>query len=131
VKLGKKNKGLFSPLGRGVPDIAAQGSNFATVTGGKNLRVYGTSVSAPLVASIVSQLNDARLAKGLPNLGFLNPLIYSVWAGTKALNDVTIGSNPSCNTTGFPAEKVSVGEGGERERDSGAQSFTDRLTLCF
>lgn len=106
-KLGSRNKGLFNPLGRGVPDLSAQGSNIVIRINGTFVRVYGTSASAPIVASIVSQLNDARLAKGLPNLGYLNHLIYGKWGGTKALNDIVSGSNPGCNTTGFPVEEVS------------------------
>ena len=38
--------------------------------------VGGTSASSPTFAAIVSLLNDARLAKGKPVLGFLNPWLY-------------------------------------------------------
>ena len=46
-------------------------------------------------------LNDELAAAGRPPLGFLNPFLYST--GASALNDVTTGSNPGCNTNGFPA----------------------------
>ena len=59
----------------------------------------GTSAAAPAFAGIISMLNDARLSKGKPSLGFLNPLLYSKLSG--AFNDVTSGSNPGCGTTGF------------------------------
>jgi tripeptidyl-peptidase-1 len=41
------------------------------------------------------------ISKGKPPLGFLNPWIYS--AGSTGFNDVTLGSNPGCGTTGFAA----------------------------
>jgi tripeptidyl-peptidase I len=63
----------------------------------------GTSASTPTVASIISLVNDALIVEGRPPLGFLNPWIYS--KGLEAFNDVTIGSAPGCNTTGFPAVK--------------------------
>ena len=34
-------------------------------------------------------------------LGFLNPFLYST--GASALNDITSGDNPGCDTDGFPA----------------------------
>jgi tripeptidyl-peptidase-1 len=39
---------------------------------------------------------------GKSPLGFLNPWLYSTAAS--ALNDITSGSNPGCNTNGFPAK---------------------------
>ena len=39
--------------------------------------VGGTSASSPTFAGIITLLNDARIAEGMPPLGFLNPLIYS------------------------------------------------------
>ena len=51
------------------------------------------------VQPIPNLLNDARLSKGLPSLGFLNPLLYSV--GVSGFNDITVGNNPGCGTPGF------------------------------
>ena len=84
---------------QGVPDVSAQSDKFQVIFEGANLAAAGTSASAPTFAGIVSLLNDARLSKGLPPLGFLNPLLYSV--GIEGLNDITIGSNPGCGTPGF------------------------------
>ncbi|KAF9202375.1 hypothetical protein BGZ59_002190, partial [Podila verticillata] len=98
-QLGNTHDGLFNRSGRDFPDISAQGENIAIVLSGNITSIADTSASTPLVASIVALLNDRLLAKmGL--LGFLNPLIYTrpnIW------NDVTMGTNPSCSTTGFPA----------------------------
>ncbi len=54
-----------------------------------------------IAAGIISLLNDYRLSKGKPALGFLNFWLYG--GGLKGLNDITSGSNPGCGTDGFPA----------------------------
>ncbi|CDO75036.1 hypothetical protein BN946_scf184640.g11 [Trametes cinnabarina] len=100
--LGDTYAGLYNASGRGFPDVAAQGVNFEIIVDGQELPVSGTSCSSPTFASVVALLNDRRAAKGKPPLGFLNPFLYSA-KGRAALNDVTTGSNPGCNTTGFAA----------------------------
>ncbi|EIW56150.1 family S53 protease [Trametes versicolor FP-101664 SS1] len=100
--LGNTNAGRFNPSGRGFPDIAAQGANIEIVFQEQFGTVDGTSASTPIVASIIALLNDLLAAQGRPPLGFLNPFLYSV-QGAAAFTDVTIGSNPGCNTNGFPA----------------------------
>jgi len=52
---------------------------------------------------VVSLLNDARIAAGLPSLGFLNPWLYA--KGFNGLNDIVGGNNPGCGTDGFTAVK--------------------------
>ena len=98
---GHKNAGKFNASGRAFPDVAAQGDNVEIVVGGEFGLVAGTSCSSPIFASVVSLLNDELAAVGKPPLGFLNPFLYST--GAAALNDITTGSNPGCNTQGFPA----------------------------
>ncbi|KAL8724597.1 MAG: hypothetical protein Q9181_006762, partial [Wetmoreana brouardii] len=67
--IGDTFKGLYNPNGRGFPDVAAQGYNFTVIDQGKEIRVGGTSASAPVFAAIVSLLNGARLADGRKPLG--------------------------------------------------------------
>ncbi|EJF57700.1 subtilisin-like protein [Dichomitus squalens LYAD-421 SS1] len=98
--LGDTNAGLFNTSGRAYPDVSTQGVNFAVNIAGKFEEVYGTSASSPTFASVVALLNDQRLNAGKAPLGFLNPLFY---LNTAAFNDITSGSNPGCNTQGFPA----------------------------
>lgn len=100
--LGNTNAGRFNSSGRGFPDIAAQGENVEIVFQGQFGLVDGTSASTPIVASIIALLNDLLAQQGRPPLGFLNPFLYSE-AGAAAFTDVTSGSNPGCNTNGFPA----------------------------
>ena len=99
--LGTTNAGLFNASGRAYPDVSTQGLSFAVNIAGAFEAVSGTSASSPTFASVVALLNDQRLNAGKAPLGFLNPLLYSSAAG--AFNDITSGSNPGCNTTGFPA----------------------------
>ncbi|EJD00679.1 family S53 protease [Fomitiporia mediterranea MF3/22] len=99
--LGSTNSGKFNPQGRAFPDISAQGEHVEIVVGGETGLVAGTSCSSPIFASVISLLNDRLIAAGSSPLGFLNPFLYS--AGASALNDITTGSNPGCNTNGFPA----------------------------
>ncbi|CCU98238.1 unnamed protein product [Malassezia sympodialis ATCC 42132] len=101
-----KDQGWYNPLGRAYPDVSAQGSRFVIAINGKFSLVSGTSASTPLFASIVALLNDARFAKGLPSLGFLNPLLYKRLAHTPGLHDVVSGSARGCgDRSGFQAHR--------------------------
>ena len=52
--------------------------------------VGGTSASAPTMAALVSLLNEQRLAKGMPAMGFLNPFLYK---NADCFTDITQGTN--------------------------------------
>ncbi|CEJ92875.1 hypothetical protein VHEMI08503 [[Torrubiella] hemipterigena] len=93
---------VFNSSGRAFPDVAALGDNMAIVSGGHVSRSGGTSASAPLFASVITLLNDERLAAGKKPIGFLNPILYK---NPGMFNDVTVGNNPGCGTSGFPASK--------------------------
>ena len=95
--------GRFQRGGRGFPDVSAQAMNIEVAIGGDIQLLSGTSASSPIFASVVALINDARLSKGMPPVGFLNPMLYA--KGAAALNDITRGSNPGCGTEGFPAAK--------------------------
>ncbi|KAI9435318.1 subtilisin-like protein [Lactarius indigo] len=99
--LGDKYQGMYNASGRGVPDIAAQAVDFRLIVKGIDMVADGTSGSAPIVAGIISLLNDYRLSQGQHVLGFLNPWLYG--NGLAGLNDVTSGSNPGCDLDGFSA----------------------------
>ncbi|KAH9025026.1 subtilisin-like protein [Lactarius pseudohatsudake] len=99
--LGPKYSGLYNPLGRAVPDIAAQAKDIPYFYKGGEDIFEGTSCSTPIVAGIISLLNDLRLSQGKSPLGFLNPWLYG--GGLNGFNDIVSGSNPGCNTDGFSA----------------------------
>ena len=88
--------------GRGFPDLAAQAS--AKIVSKRFPKtVEGTSCSCPMVAGIISLINDRRLAAGKATLGFLNPFLY---AHPNTLKGATVGVGGGCGTfgaDGFPA----------------------------
>ncbi|KAF8258637.1 peptidase S8/S53 domain-containing protein [Lactarius quietus] len=86
--LGSQYRGFFNPLGRGIPDVAAQVATFPIFIKGKSTFVGGTSGSAPVVAAIFSLLNDYQLSKGRDPLGWLNPWLYD--SGYEKLWDITM-----------------------------------------
>ncbi|KAH9041309.1 subtilisin-like protein [Lactarius pseudohatsudake] len=100
-QLGNQHSGQYNASSRGSPDVAAQAVRFAIVLNDGLAQTSGTSCSAPVVAGIISLLNDYQLSKNRPVLGFLNPWLYGT--ASQAFNDITSGSNPGCGTDGFSA----------------------------
>uniref|UniRef100_A0A8C8SG18 Tripeptidyl-peptidase 1 n=1 Tax=Pelusios castaneus TaxID=367368 RepID=A0A8C8SG18_9SAUR len=89
----------YNSTGRAYPDLSALSDNYWVVTNRIPLPwVSGTSASTPVVGGIVALINDRRLQKSLPPLGFLNPVLYKLLAkgSTAALYDVTHGCHLSC-----------------------------------
>ncbi|PCH45047.1 subtilisin-like protein [Wolfiporia cocos MD-104 SS10] len=99
------NGSVYNSTGnsRAYPDIAANGLNYTVVIDGSLQLVAGTSCAAPVVAAILTGVNDARLAAGKGPIGFINPTIYTP-DFIAAFNDITSGNNPGCGTDGFSAE---------------------------
>jgi tripeptidyl-peptidase-1 len=91
----------YNRMGRGYPDVAAQGQFFATVWNQRWGAASGTSASTPVVASVVALLNDFLISQEKSPLGFLNPWLYAV--GYKGMTDITLGDNKGCRTRGFNA----------------------------
>ncbi|KAI0305677.1 subtilisin-like protein [Multifurca ochricompacta] len=89
---------------RGFPDLSANGANYVIAIDGLFELVFGTSASSPVVGSMITMINDARLAVGKRPVGFINPAIYSP-KFAHAFNDITTGNNPGCTTDGFTAVK--------------------------
>lgn len=87
-----------SGVARAYPDVSALGLNLVSVWLGELFPDGGTSASTPLVAGIITLLNEARAQVGKKPIGFLNAIFY---AHPEMFNDVTVGSNPGCGTDGF------------------------------
>lgn len=128
------HEGLYNPAGRGIPDISAMGYHFPVVWNGTAHLIDGTSASAPVLASIITLVNDALIMEGKPPMGFLNPWLYE--HASEAFTDVTQGSNRGCNTTGFPAAEgwdaatgigTPVSDSVQREQ----HTSTVLITLCI
>lgn len=92
---------LFNQSGRAYPDIAALGHGFPVITNGDVYPTDGTSVSAPLLASLLVLINKELEREGRPALGFLNPLLYQLHAQCpQVFQDVTDGST-ACGGLGM------------------------------
>merc|ERR1711907_874354 len=90
--------------------------------------VGGTSASCPLVAGLVSLLNEYRLQNGKSALGFLNPLLYKMGEAKTSYHDVTVGNN---RIDTMSIEKLSEGysctEGWDAVTGFGTPNFAEML----
>ncbi|XP_063162155.1 tripeptidyl-peptidase 1 [Candoia aspera] len=89
----------YNGTGRAYPDLAALSDNYWVVVNRIPMPwVSGTSAATPVVGGIIALINDRRLQRGLPPLGFLNPALYQLQGGgnNTALYDVTHGCHLSC-----------------------------------
>lgn len=78
--------------GRAYPDVSLLGAHYTVVTGDRAvLTEYGTSASAPVIAAMITLVNDARLNDGQSTLGWIHPSLYQNYASF--VNDITSGSN--------------------------------------
>ncbi|XP_077197130.1 tripeptidyl-peptidase 1 [Paroedura picta] len=89
----------YNSSGRAYPDLAALSDNYWVVINRIPMPwVSGTSASTPVVGGIIALINDQRLQRGLPPLGFLNPALYRLQKrqASSAFYDVTKGCHLSC-----------------------------------
>lgn len=89
-----------SQVVRGFPDVSANGAWYAIAVEGDFYYVFGTSASSPTFGSIITLINEEMLNAGKSTVGFINPILYSY---PEVLNDITLGDNPGCGTSGFSA----------------------------
>ena len=80
----------YAAKGRATPDVSALGEGYQVLINGKVQTIGGTSASAPVFASLVSLLNEARLQAGKPPMGAINAFLYS---HPEAFTDVVNGTN--------------------------------------
>jgi tripeptidyl-peptidase-1 len=92
--------GIYNRAGRGFPDVSANGADFRAYNNGTDYHWYGTSLSSPIWASIMTLINEERTVVGKGPVGFINPSLY---ANTWVFNDIVNGSNPGCGSEGFSA----------------------------
>ncbi|KAL5314459.1 hypothetical protein ACEPPN_017099 [Leptodophora sp. 'Broadleaf-Isolate-01'] len=98
--LAGKTGGIYNRIGRGIPDVAANGDNIAVYNGGNFSLSGGTSASTPIFAAVINRINEERISAGKGPIGFLNPSMY---ANPAMFNDIVNGTNPGCDTAGFSA----------------------------
>jgi Pro-kumamolisin, activation domain len=83
---------------RNIPDVAlvADVQIFLICNNGQGVEVGGTSAAAPLWAGFIALANQQAAANKQPKVGFLNPTIYSLGAGSNYqsdLHDIVTGNN--------------------------------------
>jgi kumamolisin len=79
--------------GRGIPDLAAhadQASGYRIIVNGEPRVLGGTSAVAPLIAGLLTCINQSRAAAGQGPVGFINPQLYS---HPEAFRDIVDGNN--------------------------------------
>jgi len=130
---------LFNANGRGIPDVSALfWSNGTTGAGaycvfreGFVTPTGGTSAAAPLVASMITLLNDIRFKNGKPSLGFVNPFLYQAAVNhPSSFVDVKSGvNNFSENPSQFPKKGFAGHPGWDACSGLGAPNFAVLRTL--
>ena len=101
-------------VGRGIPDVAGNAdpdTGYEVRVDGQSTVIGGTSAVAPLWAALIALLNQNLGAR----LGFLNPALYGLSAGTGALRDITSGNNGSyhCGPGWDPCTGLGSPDGGK------------------
>lgn len=81
-QLNTEANNILQGQGRGGPDISAVANNtYIYESSNGTLYSYvigGTSVSSPVVAGLIASINAVMNHYGKPDLGYLNPMIYSI-----------------------------------------------------
>ncbi|KAF7545304.1 hypothetical protein G7Z17_g9268 [Cylindrodendrum hubeiense] len=106
-KYGDKWKGYYNPKGRAHPDVAALASGYQIMNHDIQETTGGTSAASPVFGAMIALINNERLKKGKPPMGFLNPWIYQV--GSSGFTDITEGKSVGCQGTsiwGLPSPVV-------------------------
>ncbi|KAF2159582.1 hypothetical protein M409DRAFT_29901 [Zasmidium cellare ATCC 36951] len=94
------NGGRYNRAGRGWPDISANGAYVPYFVNGEEDTESSSTIAAPIVASVITLINQQRTIAGKGPVGFINPALYNnPWM----LNDITNGSNANCQSDGFKA----------------------------
>jgi subtilase family serine protease len=82
---------------RNIPDVALTADNVYVDYGNGSRSVFGgTSCAAPLWAGFTALANQQAATNGKPGVGFINPAIYAIAAGSSyaaCFHDVTSGNN--------------------------------------
>jgi tripeptidyl-peptidase-1 len=94
--------GLYNRKGRAFPDVSANGAGLQFFDTGVKQPIAGTSLSAPIWASMLTLINEKRTEVGKSPVGFVQPVLYH---HPEVFNDITEGNNPGCGTEGFGAVK--------------------------
>lgn len=93
-------------MGRVIPDVAGLAAlrDWDFYQSGEVKPSGGTSAVAPLWASFIALINDARVESGKSQLGFINERLYDLAVQGGLFNDITVGDNkPTHDYPGYVA----------------------------
>ena len=94
-----------STANRNIPDVALTADAVHVVySNGLSGNFGGTSCAAPLWAGFCALVNQQAVATGGSTLGWLNPALYTIAAGSNyatCFHDITSGNNIGTNTPGL------------------------------
>jgi kumamolisin len=109
IKANSVNPGAI--VGRCIPDLSANAdwnaSPYLLVVGGSAQPNGGTSAATPLVASLLTRINEKRPAN--KRIGYLTPVLYQAKGGRGATvgsagcTDVISGNNTTAHVGGYSA----------------------------
>jgi hypothetical protein len=95
---------------RAVPDIATIGAWVNILISNGTIPVFGTSIAAPVLSSMISLANDKRREQGLGPIALANWMIYKAWeSDAYVFDDVNLGSNCAGEQYLFPANFPTYG----------------------
>ena len=118
---------------RNIPDVALLSVQiFLICDNGYGRELGGTSAAAPLWAGFMALANQQAAINGTPPIGFANPALYAIGAGSSYqsdLNDIGTGNNGGFNA--LPGYDLATGWGSPAGQplinsltmSTGAQSF--------
>ena len=84
------NGGIYNRQGRGQPDVSANGANLLAYNNLTLFHFYGTSLSSPIFASILTLINGERSQAGKGPVGFVHPVFYE---HPEIFHDITNGKH--------------------------------------
>jgi len=92
-----------STTNRNVPDVSMVACNAWVIwNDGDEATWWGTSIATPLWAGLTALANQQAAMRSQPALGFLNPALYAIGAGTSyasCFHDITTGNNVDSYST--------------------------------
>ena len=90
-----ENGGVYNRIGRGWPDVSANGAFLLVYNNLTELTFFGTSLSSPIFGSVITLLNEQRSQAGKGPIGFINPALYEsmLLLSYHALTSADLGAN--------------------------------------
>ena len=71
-----QNGGVYNRLGRGYPDVSANGAFLLVYNNLTELTFFGTSLASPIFGAVITRINEERTLVGKGPIGFINPALY-------------------------------------------------------